>query len=103
MGQNPPTTANNSKKKTTNKIGLKNSGVAGRIIIKLKSNRKQEEKKNFSLQIFDLRGKMVADLSEEAKKGVPQLRWSTSGLPHGSYILRLRLGSASLSRAIVIK
>lgn len=59
--------------------------------------------RDFSLQIFDARGRMVADLTAEASKGGKALRWSTGTLSKGAYVLKLRAGGKVLARGFTLR
>jgi hypothetical protein len=52
------------------------------------------------LQIFDISGKQVADLSSKTKAG--QVRWNAAGQPAGVYIVKARKGGLSLIKRIIL-
>ncbi len=56
-----------------------------------------------SLEVFDVRGRRVADLMEGVQSpGRRSSRWSLRGRPAGMYFVRLRAGGETLTRSLTI-
>lgn len=75
----------------------------GALVIDLSGFEPGKAGSGFTLQVFDSRGRLVADLTDNARKGGKSLRWSTRNLSRGNYLLKLRADGKTLSRAFTIR
>jgi hypothetical protein len=56
-----------------------------------------------SLAVYDVSGRRVASVAQGTQEaGVHQASWDSHGVAHGVYFYRLRVGSASLTRSVLV-
>ena len=68
-----------------------------------KENGKGKGKENISLKIFDIKGRLVKDLSQSLlPSSVFLFSWNASNLPSGIYTLRATIGNKTFNKKIVL-
>lgn len=80
------------------KVVSKNNSV----MISLPSIKLLNNMSSVSLQIYDIRGRLVADLSKEIKKNGRMILWSTTNIAKGSYVIKLCIGKETFSKSFTL-
>lgn len=104
LSDNEQTTDNSKMGNMLVQKEMKITPINNRVLISLPSVACGKKISQVSIEIYDVRGRLVADLSNKITEGVGIVSWETTNISKGSYILKLKVGKkAFIKRFSIVK